>query len=83
MIIPSINSILKCEKLEPVVVSELVNKLDISEDDVKDKSKKFGFECLTAGQKAKLLTEQSLHDEKSAIKKIIGEIESIGVFGKT
>lgn len=40
MIIPSINSILKCEKLEPVVVSDLVNKLDISEDDVKDKSKK-------------------------------------------
>jgi SNF2 family DNA or RNA helicase len=40
MIIPSINSILKCEKLENDNVSELVNKLDISEDDVKDKSKK-------------------------------------------
>ncbi len=40
MIIPSINSIIKCEKLESNTVTELVNKLDISEDDVKDKSKK-------------------------------------------
>jgi hypothetical protein len=40
MIIPSINSILKCEKLEPDTFTELVNKLDISDDDVKDKSKK-------------------------------------------
>jgi len=40
MIIPSINSILKCEKSEPDVILQLVNKLDISDDDVKDKSKK-------------------------------------------
>ena len=40
MIIPSINSILKCEKLETDVITELVNKLDISEDNIKDKSKK-------------------------------------------
>jgi hypothetical protein len=40
MIIPSINSIIKCEKLENDQVTELVNKLDIYEDDVKDKSKK-------------------------------------------
>lgn len=40
MIIPSINSIIKCNNLEPDKLTEIANKLDIPRDDINNKDKK-------------------------------------------